>query len=564
MWLDIQFSQINKKPLLQKSGCKKTETKHTMQLLQKSTYSQTHNIDADPVKHLEASTAEYLHTSFLLWEYKRAYSKKEYRELLAEYGWDKGSGEERRALKLAEHFQDFAYRPHALIQIPITTLLRLCSEKYQSIIEELKQFDEEDITCDRVLDLIKAKQQQFKKEKESEIPEKPSIWKRNCRGERYAQFPPVYENDQQTGVLTQKLMDEYGLIPQAILREAIKDLYQKIMEGQPEENAAPDVNGVDVRVNDDNHYSEPIPSVNQIPTVKDKWQELNEQLQADIDDIGFLGRQTGNLIAENCQRWEAAVPKEKRWNAITNITNRHTTSLKHLSNYAVNHNPQWRETWGATLASYHNFEQELTWVGTDIRNDALVAMGFDIPATVEIKAGNLQGGQGKVIGLNGENTSPILVKIDGFNHYFHWNQLEVVEEIANFVTRAAEEEYLEEPIESDLELGPTPLDNAIQALVQGDWEDIRNILNQHPEIKQKAWNALSATQKQRVINITPETTKVLSTAKKEGVIQEFKEIAVGVYQIKLPSALLWEQRAYHEIEIRHYLRGWREKMARKA
>ncbi|MGB3650277.1 MAG: hypothetical protein WBA41_03585 [Rivularia sp. (in: cyanobacteria)] len=534
-----------------------------MQLLQKSTYCETHNIDTDPIKHLEGSTIEYLHVSFLLWEYKRAYSKREYRELLDGYGWDKGSSEERRALKLAEHFQDFAHRPHALIQIPVTTLLRLCSEKYKPIIEELNQLDEDDITCDRVLDLIKERQALLKKEKEkeSELPEKPSIWRRKCRGERYAQFPPVYENDQQTGVLTQKLMDEYGLIPQAILREAVADLYQKITEGQPEESAAPDVNGVGVRVNDDNHYSEPIPSVNQIPTVKDKWQELNEQLQADVDDIGFLDRQTGNLIAENCQRWEAAVPQEKRWNAIASITNRDGTSLKHLSNYAVNHNPQWRETWGATLASYQNFEQELTWVGTDIRNDALVSMGFDIPATVEIKIGNLRNRQGKVIGLNGENITPILVKVDGFNNYFHWSELEVVEETSRFrsYTSASEaQEYLEEPQESDIELEPTPLDKAIDVLIQGDWKDIRIIFNQYPEIKGEAWNALSVEQKRRVIDITPESVKVLNKAKKEGVIEEYKEITNGVYEIKLPGTLIWENRAFHEIEIYHQLRRWRD------
>ena len=537
-----------------------------MQLLQKSTYCETHNIDADPIKHLEGSTIEYLHVSFLLWEYKRAYSKREYRELLDGYGWDKGSSEERRALKLAEHFQDFAHRPHALIQIPVTTLLRLCSEKYKPIIEELNQLDEDDITCDHVLDLIKERQALLKKEKEkeSELPEKPSIWRRNCRGERYAQFPPVYENDQQTGVLTQKLMDEYGLIPQAILREAVADLYQKITEGQQEESAAPDVNGVGVRVNDDNHYSEPIPSVNQIPTVKDKWQELSEQLQADVDNIGFLDRQTGNLIAENCQRWEAAVPQEKRWNAIANIVRRDGTSLKHLSNYAVNHNPQWRETWGATLASYQNFEQELTWVDTDVRNDALVSMGFDIPATVEIKTGNLRNRQGKVIGLNGENITPILVKVDGFNNYFHWSELEVVEETSRFrsYTSGSEaQEYLEEPQESDIELEPTPLDKAIDVLIQGDWKDIRIIFNQYPEVKGEAWNALCVEQKRRVIDITPDSVKVLNKAKKEGVIEEYKEIANGVYEIKLPGTLIWEKRAFHEIEIYHQLRRWRENIS---
>ena len=59
-------------------------------------------------------------------------------------------------------------------------------------------------------------------------------------------------------------------------------------------------------------------------------------------------------------------------------------------------------------------------------------MGFDIPATVEIKTGNLQNKQDKVMGLNGENISPILVSVDGFNHYFHWSQLKVVKETTAF------------------------------------------------------------------------------------------------------------------------------------
>lgn len=164
---------------------KKTDLDNIMQLLEKSTYYETHNIDASPVKHLETSTIEYLHASFLLWEYKKAYSKQEYRELLAGYGWDKSGTEEKRALKLAENFSDFAYRPHALAQIPITKLLRLCSDKYKPIIEVLKQVEEDDLTCAYVLDLIKQRQALLKKEKESKLKRQPSIWRRNCRGERY-------------------------------------------------------------------------------------------------------------------------------------------------------------------------------------------------------------------------------------------------------------------------------------------------------------------------------------------------------------------------------------------
>ncbi len=541
-----------------------------MQSLTESTYHQVHNLDANPVKHLEKSTAEYLHTSFLLWEYKRAYSKREYRELLAEFGWDKGSTEEKRALKLAENFQDFAYRPHALFQIPVTKLLRLCSEKYQPIIELLSEV-EEDLTCGYVDDLIKDRQAQLKKERESALPNKPSIWRRNCRGERYAQFPPVYEFDEQTGLLTQKLMDNFGLIPQDILRSAIADLYQKITEAEePDEVVeSTDKNVDDVEENStqevDDSYTQQTPPNGSSQTVEEKWEELAQQLITDVQNIGRISPTSGRLIVESCQRWEAAVPQDKRWDAISNILRHDTISLKHLSNYAYNHNPQWRETWGANLASYHNFEQELAWVDTDVRNDALVSMGFDIPATVEIKTGNLQNKQGKVIGLNGENITPILVKVDGFNHYFHWTELEVVKETtrSKFYTSVeeVEEEYLEEPQESDLELEPTSLDKGIDVLIQGDWQDIRNIFRQYPEVKEQAWNALSTQQKRRVINITPESIKVLNKAKKEGVIEEYKEIANGVYEIKLPGTLIWENRAFHEIEIYHQLRKWRENVS---
>jgi hypothetical protein len=61
-------------------------------------YVEQHQVDSNPTTHIEQSTLEYLHTAFLLYEYKQTYTKKEYRALLEEYGWDKGSAEERRSL----------------------------------------------------------------------------------------------------------------------------------------------------------------------------------------------------------------------------------------------------------------------------------------------------------------------------------------------------------------------------------------------------------------------------------------------------------------------------------
>ena len=152
----------------------------------------------------------------------------------------------------------------------VTPRLRLCSEKYQPIIEQLSEV-EEDLTCAYVDDLIKERQALLKKERELALPSKPSIWRRNCRGERYAQFPPVYEFDEQTGLLTQKLMDNFGLIPQEILRSAIADLYQKITEGEEPheevENTASDTSDV----NDSS--TQETTSTSSSQTVEEKWQE---------------------------------------------------------------------------------------------------------------------------------------------------------------------------------------------------------------------------------------------------------------------------------------------------
>ena len=446
--------------------------------------------------------------------------------------------------------------------------MRLCSKNYQVLIEKLQDIPIGGLTCKLVLELIEERRKFLKSQK---TEKKVGNWRATPDGNRYYTFGKIMEDDHQTGVLTDKLIEQLGLSPQRIVRMAIADYFQKltdIEEPQQEvENTASDTS--DVNVNDSstqeikqNPTTQETTSTSSSQTVEERWEELAQQLIDDVNNIGRISPDCGQLIVESCQRWEATVPQDKRWDSISSILRHDMISLKHLSNYAYNHNPQWRETWGVNLANYHSFEQELEWVDTDVRNDALVSMGFDIPATVEIKTGNFQNRQGKVIGLNGENINPILVKVDGFNHYFHWTELEVIKETARsrFYASAEEsqEEYLEEPEESDLELEMTPLDKGIDALIQGNWEDIKNIFNQHPEIKEQAWNALSKEQQQKVNNIVPETIRVLNKAKREGVISEYKEIANGVYKIKLPGTLIWESRAFHEIEIYHQLRKWRE------
>ncbi|NJS16404.1 MAG: hypothetical protein HC787_04580, partial [Nostocaceae cyanobacterium CSU_2_110] len=97
-------------------------------------YEKQHQINSNPTVHIEQSTLEYLHTAFLLYEYKLTHSKREYRALLEEYGWDKGNVEEKRSLKIAENFQAFASRPEHLAVLPISVLIRLCSQNYKVLI----------------------------------------------------------------------------------------------------------------------------------------------------------------------------------------------------------------------------------------------------------------------------------------------------------------------------------------------------------------------------------------------------------------------------------------------
>ncbi|WP_017314033.1 hypothetical protein [Mastigocladopsis repens] len=203
-------------------------------------YSQKHQLDPNPTIHIETSSLEYLHATFLLYEYKTTYSKKEYRTLLDTYGWDKGSSEEKRALKIAENFQEFLTCPQHLAAIPVTILLRLCSSQYKPIISQLQDYPIEELTCKLVLELIEERKALLKTQKQ-EQQKQISIWRRTPKGDRYCQFPPQWEEDHQTGILTQELIDGYGLLPQEILRAAIADYHAKIKsqeKEQPQEETA--------------------------------------------------------------------------------------------------------------------------------------------------------------------------------------------------------------------------------------------------------------------------------------------------------------------------------------
>jgi hypothetical protein len=234
-------------------------------------YLQKHQLDPNPTAHIETSSLEYLHAAFLLYEYKTTYSKKEYRTLLDRYGWDKGSSEEKRAIKIAKNFQEFLTCPQHLAAVPVTILLRLCSLQYKPIISQLQDYPIGGLTCKLVLELIEERKALLKTQKQ-EQQKQISIWRRTPKGDRYCQFPPQWEEDHQTGVLTQELIDGYGLLPQQILREAIADYHAKIKSQEKEQSQEETAESEVVE-------SSMLPQLETSPTESDKAIEVNSRLK---------------------------------------------------------------------------------------------------------------------------------------------------------------------------------------------------------------------------------------------------------------------------------------------
>ena len=131
-----------------------------------ATYAQQHQLNPNPTVHIETSTLEYLHTAFLLYEYKTNYSKRDYKIQLEICGWNKGSFEEKRALKIGQYFQDFVNCPQQLAPIPVTVLLKLCSLEYRPVIDLITNYAPGALTCEIVLNLIEERKALIKAQKE--------------------------------------------------------------------------------------------------------------------------------------------------------------------------------------------------------------------------------------------------------------------------------------------------------------------------------------------------------------------------------------------------------------
>ncbi|MBA3921700.1 MAG: hypothetical protein H0X31_08365, partial [Nostocaceae cyanobacterium] len=171
---------------------------------------------------LFSSTESILYHAFWLQKRFEALSKKDYRRLLEEHGW---KGEESRYMKVAIAFQNFS--PLQLSLVEPRTIFQLAEnlKKYQPVIEAMREL--ETVTQPAVRELI----QQQRKRRLPKPEEKPTVWRQTGCGPRYVQIPPIHEEDEQTGLVLQQMIESEGLTAQAVIRDAIA-LRQAYKEGR--------------------------------------------------------------------------------------------------------------------------------------------------------------------------------------------------------------------------------------------------------------------------------------------------------------------------------------------
>lgn len=86
-----------------------------------------------------------------------------------------------------------------------------------------------------------------------------------------------------------------------------------------------------------------------------------------------------------------------------------------------------------------------------------------------------------------------------------------------------------------------PVDLLVQNLqTANSWQEINEALKNNEEYKQAAWDALTREEQRRITELTPEAIQRLSSAKRRGLIIDYREVREGVYQVKRNRCLFWE------------------------
>lgn len=349
-------------------------------------------------QNLGKATQNILHNAFYIAKQKLELSRKAYKQLIKEWGWQK---EDKKYLKLARTFEKFS--PSDLAEIEPNTLFVLSnqSKKYAPVIEQI--LDIGCITQEKVRELIK----QQRKRKPIK-PEKPSIWRRTKNGGRYCQVPPIH--DETTGVALQKMMDEEGLTAQEIVAEALA-LRQAIKEGRLNvESHNQATEDIEVSSSEVGQSDEFLDNQSQEVVYEDIFDselcfeidnsETQENYAVFSDDIIFnptTNQETVEFLSkqlfvavENLNNFGRAQVKEaelvtsiinfctsqavsEQWNTLAEITCRNSKALMVLKGYSGEEHSEWFFDLPQLLADAAlDNPEELEWVDKKLRSEALL------------------------------------------------------------------------------------------------------------------------------------------------------------------------------------------------
>ncbi len=168
---------------------------------------------ADASRKLQRCTIDILEFSSYLKEQKRVMKRKNYKELVVSLGLE---GEDRNYIKVSATFSDFDSKDLALVEPATIFLLAKSSKKYQSVIDQLK--NETNITQQRVREFITLNR---KAQKEKSSDTNGSVWRQTQKGKKYCQIGAIHEEDEFSGTVIQRIVDEKGVPPQTVVRNAM-------------------------------------------------------------------------------------------------------------------------------------------------------------------------------------------------------------------------------------------------------------------------------------------------------------------------------------------------------
>lgn len=143
-----------------------------------------------------------------LWRMQRDLKRKEYSVFLNILGW--ATTKARKFINLAKVFDGFEVSQ--LIRVELTTLLTLCSKRYQEVVSQLRETQE--ITQQLVEQLMKQSRTPRKP-----VQERVSGWKQNRVGgtRRYE----VLLHSEDVGLSIEQQASSEGILPQKVIEEAV-------------------------------------------------------------------------------------------------------------------------------------------------------------------------------------------------------------------------------------------------------------------------------------------------------------------------------------------------------